>query len=80
MPKLRNGSKGDPNPGLDCTSGILPLSYRAPRPRQVSIHIVAIMKQYSTCEVALACPVLRVKHLIVLEPQGYGPLAACTSS
>ena len=31
MPKLRNGSKGDSNPGsLDCESGILPLSYRAP--------------------------------------------------
>ena len=32
MPKLGNGSKGDSNPGsLDCESGILPLSYRAPR-------------------------------------------------
>ena len=31
MPKLRNGSKGDSNPGsLDCESDILPLSYRAP--------------------------------------------------
>ena len=31
MPNLRNGSKGDSNPGsLDCESGILPLSYRAP--------------------------------------------------
>ena len=31
MPTLRNGSKGDSNPGsLDCESGILPLSYRAP--------------------------------------------------
>ena len=35
MPKLRNGSKGDSNPGSlererDCESGILPLSYRAP--------------------------------------------------
>ena len=31
MPKLRNGSKGDSNPdSLDCESGILPLSYRAP--------------------------------------------------
>ena len=31
MSKLRNGSKGDSNPGsLDCESGILPLSYRAP--------------------------------------------------
>ena len=31
MPKLRNGSKGDSNPGsLDCASGILSLSYRAP--------------------------------------------------
>ena len=30
MHKLRNGSKGDSNPGsLDCESGILPLSYRA---------------------------------------------------
>ena len=29
MPKLRNSSKGDSNPGsLDCESGILPLSYR----------------------------------------------------
>ena len=32
MPKLRNGSKGDSNPGsLDCESVILPLSYRASR-------------------------------------------------
>ena len=31
---LRNGSKGDSNPGsLDCESGILPLSYRAPQER-----------------------------------------------
>ena len=31
MPKLLNGIKGDSNPGsLDCESGILPLSYRAP--------------------------------------------------
>ena len=31
MPNLRNGTKGDSNPGsLDCESGILPLSYRAP--------------------------------------------------
>ena len=31
MPNLRNGSKGDSNPGsLDCESGILPLSYHAP--------------------------------------------------
>ena len=31
MPNLRNGSKGDSNPGsLDCESGVLPLSYRAP--------------------------------------------------
>ena len=31
MPKLRNGSKWDLNPGsLDCESGILPLSYLAP--------------------------------------------------
>ena len=29
---LRNGSKGDSNPGsLDCEPGILPLSYRAPQ-------------------------------------------------
>ena len=28
MPNLRNGSKGDLNPGsLDCESGVLPLSY-----------------------------------------------------
>ena len=32
MPNLRNCSKGDSNPGPhDCESGILPLSYRAPR-------------------------------------------------
>ena len=36
MPNLRNGSKGDRGfePGLgslDCESGVLPLSYRAPR-------------------------------------------------
>ena len=32
MSKLRNGSKGDSNPGsLDCESDILPLIYRAPR-------------------------------------------------
>ena len=32
MPKRRNGSKGDSNPGsLDCESDILPLSYRAPQ-------------------------------------------------
>ena len=31
MPNLRNGSKGGFEPGsLDCESGILPLSYRAP--------------------------------------------------
>ena len=31
MPKLRNGSKGDSNPGsLDCESDILMLSYRPP--------------------------------------------------
>ena len=31
MPKLLNDSKGDSQPGsLDCESGILPLSYRAP--------------------------------------------------
>ena len=31
MPNLRNGSKGDSNPGpLDCESGILPLSKCAP--------------------------------------------------
>ena len=31
MPNLRNGSKGDSNPGsLHCESGILPLSYCAP--------------------------------------------------
>ena len=32
MPKLRNGSKGDSNPGsLDRKSDILPLSYRTPQ-------------------------------------------------
>ena len=32
MPKLLNGIKGDSNPGsLDCESGILPLSHRAPQ-------------------------------------------------
>ena len=32
MPKLRNDNKGDSNLGsLDCESGILPLSYRAPQ-------------------------------------------------
>ena len=32
MPKLRNGNKGDSNPGsLDCESGVLPLSHRAPK-------------------------------------------------
>ena len=32
MPNLPNGSKGDSNPdSLDCESGILPLSYCAPR-------------------------------------------------
>ena len=37
MPTLRNGNKGDSNPGaLDCESGILPLSYRDPR--IVTIH------------------------------------------
>ena len=31
MPNLRNGSKGDSNPGsLDCDSGIIPMGYRAP--------------------------------------------------
>ena len=44
MPKLRNGSKGDSNPGsLACESGILPLSYRAPRKKRfrlVEIHNV----------------------------------------
>ena len=31
MPKIRNGSKGDSNPGsLDCESSILPLSYGVP--------------------------------------------------
>ena len=31
MPNLRNGTKGGFEPGsLDCESGILPLSYRAP--------------------------------------------------
>ena len=30
MPKRRNGSKGDSNPGsVDCESSILPLRYRA---------------------------------------------------
>ena len=32
MPNLRNGSKGDSNPGsLYCESGILPLTYCAPQ-------------------------------------------------
>ena len=32
MPELRNGSKGDSNPGsLDCESDILPLNYHAPQ-------------------------------------------------
>ena len=31
MPNLRNGSKGDSNPGsLGSESGVLPMSYRAP--------------------------------------------------
>ena len=31
MPKLRNGMRGDSNPGsVDCEFGILPLSYHAP--------------------------------------------------
>ena len=39
MPKLRNGSKGDSNPGfLDCESGILPLSYRAPLILKTGVH------------------------------------------
>ena len=34
IPKLRNGSKGDSNTGsLDCESGILKLSHRAPHSR-----------------------------------------------
>ena len=36
MPNLRNGNKGGFEPGLgslDCESGILPLSYRAPYAR-----------------------------------------------
>ena len=37
MPKLRNGSKGDWNPGsLDCESDILPLNHRAPNTEQES--------------------------------------------
>ena len=37
MQRLRNGSKGDSNPGsLDCESGILPVRYRA---SQVNIYI-----------------------------------------
>ena len=38
MPNLRNGSKGDSNPAsLDCESGILPLSYRAPFYRRATM-------------------------------------------
>ena len=38
MPKLRNGSNGDSNPGsLACESGILPLSYRVP---QIKDHFI----------------------------------------
>ena len=39
MPNLPNGSKGDSNPGsLDCESGILPLSYRAPYSGRFESH------------------------------------------
>ena len=39
MPNLRNGTKGDSNPGsLDCESGILPLSYRAPYIKAAFCH------------------------------------------
>ena len=45
MPKLLNGIKGDSNPGsLDCESGILPLSHRAPHNK---VKLVTSVKEKS---------------------------------
>ena len=45
MPKLRNGSKDDSNPGsLDCESGVLPLSYRHQGSDTARRHKVIIEK------------------------------------
>ena len=42
MLKLRNGSKGDSNPGsLDCESGVLSLRYRAPLANAPAPYIIA---------------------------------------
>ena len=42
MANLPNGSKGELNLGsLDCESGVLPLSYRAPQSHQVTNTICA---------------------------------------
>ena len=50
MPNLRNGSKGDSNPGsLDCESGILPLSHRAPH--DVARAIAVCNEYYRVCDV-----------------------------
>ena len=41
MPKLRNGSMGDSNPGsLDCESGILTLSHLTPNRNNLSGKLV----------------------------------------
>ena len=45
MPNLRNGSKGDSNPGsLDCESGILPLSYCAPPYTIQTLYRIQLMQ------------------------------------
>ena len=47
MPNLRNGSKGDSNPGsLDCESGILPLSCRAPYQVYLFLLIYLLLVEY----------------------------------
>ena len=47
MPNLRNGSNGDSNPGsLDCESGVLTLSYRAPVTCTSSSIDVTLLHEY----------------------------------
>ena len=55
MPNLRNGSKGDSNPGsLDCESGILPLSYRVSCKCLLSEQVSDLLKRVTVDRSAAA--------------------------
>ena len=71
MPNLQNGSKGDSSPGsLDCESGVLPLSYRAPHDTSYYIILpgiaIRIISRYlcitDNIEVLLKKPDLILKY------------------